>query len=71
MGIEGKVIEAFLCEAVARCEGGWVSRQRRKREKGVDRDAANVAEVFGQCGGHWADFLGDFLVFEGGDGGVD
>jgi hypothetical protein len=71
MGIEGEVIEAFLCEVVARREGRWASRQRRKQEKGVNRDAANVAEVFRQCGRHWVDFLGDFLVFEGGDGGVN
>jgi len=36
--------------------------KREKREKGIDRDVANVAKVFWKGGGYGANFLRDLLI---------
>jgi hypothetical protein len=60
--VEGELVEALLGKAFAGCEVGRVRRERRKREEGVDRDAPDVAKVFGEGGRYWSDFLVDPLV---------
>ena len=44
--IEIEVVEAFLGEACARCEGRWVSWKRWKGEERVFGTASDDAEVF-------------------------
>ena len=64
VGVEFEVVEALLSETFACGEIGWMSRQRRKREKGVFRDASNGTELLRKGGGDGSDFLVDALVFE-------
>ena len=47
---------------VARREVRWTSGELRESEKGVRRNAADGAEIFGQRGRYWAHFLSGFLV---------
>jgi len=47
VGIEVELVEAFLGKAFAGREVGQVRGQRRKRKKGVFRDATDQAEFFG------------------------
>jgi len=71
VGIECKLIKAFLSEAFARHEIRRMGWQRRKQEKGVFGDASEIAKLFGKCGGYGSDLLVDALVFEDKGGRVD
>ena len=64
VGVELEIVEALLSKTFAWSEFGWVSRQRRKREKGVFRDAADGAIFFRKGGRNGSDFLVDALVLE-------
>jgi len=64
VGIECKLVEAFLSEAFAGREIRRMGWQWRKREKGVFGDASEIAKLFGKCSGNGSDLLVDALVFE-------
>ena len=64
VGVEFEIVEALLSKTFAWSEFGRMSRQRRKREKGVFRDAADGAIFFRKGGGNGSDFLVDALVLE-------
>src|SRR6266581_7138700 len=70
VGVEGELVEALLREAFARREVRWMSRQWRKREKGVFGDTTNSAKLFGEHCGNRLDFLVDYFVLEYEDGRV-
>jgi hypothetical protein len=70
VGVEVEFVEAFLGEALAGRKVGRACRERRKREKGIDGDAANIVEIFGESSGDGFDLLVDLLVFEDECGGI-
>jgi len=70
VGIEGKCIEAFLCEMFARCEVRWMVWEQSEREERINGDPAYILEVLGECGGNRPDLVGDLLVSESESGGI-
>ena len=70
VGVEREVVDVFLSEAFAWCEVGRMGWQRRKREKGVFRDASYGAIFFRKGGRDRSDLLVNLLVFEDENGWV-